>query len=582
MRVLGRRLTIGGLALIVAGALLSCSPSVNVGIVHPAPGERDVSLDVVIRLEVLPRPLGPGWETALRMEPEVRGAFSIIGSDLVFVPSETLAPDTTYTIILEHSRLKEGRISFDFTTREADDPCGSSPSQPVTPGDQEDVPPELNIGFRDGLVFLGPLKDEFFQTVEWFEDDSALLVRANRGDWVQFVKVAPSRARQDLLYATRDNRESYIYVSSLLAGDLGLLFITHSGDPERAGLWQVCMEGAFRLLVPQASYFSLCPERRRVLVEGPEGIVYLDLENERELVLESLPQYGFPYSLPGLAWQPGGRFISGEIWSEPSYVYVYDAVGRDWVLVERDTENHYHTPVWSPEGQALAYLSQPALEQYPANKSGLIPAASVHVRELQTGQVRSLALRARSEEDMGVLSAPLWSPDGTFLALAVGIAESQDWHQNIRNEIWGYRWREGRAGLFSITDNESGVGLKLPLGYSPSGRQLLFSVYKEGGMYQHPEFWIADLDNYEQFRLADTDFSGDELAWLPDGRLVGPSRINDGNMALLLFDPYSRQQKALPIEGEWIYSVGVSPQGSFIHAVVRTGEEELLAIIPVD
>lgn len=575
-----RSLAAAALALLMIG-LIACSSPVSVASVSPAPGAAEVPLDSPIRIKLSSAPSGAGWERAMAIQPDVRGAFITDEDELIFVPSELLSPATTYVVALEHPRLTEGRFSFSFTTVSQEEPdgvsCPDSPSQQEPP---EDLPADIPVKTGD-YVSIGPLVNEYFQTIEWSQDGQFMLVRVNRGDWVQFMQIAPRTGKQTLVHSVRDDGESYVYVSSLLGEDSGLVLLSHSDCPHRRGLWLVDLEGEAIPLVPEASYYHLSPNGTQLLVEGEEAVIYLDLAGQRRQVLESLPHYGFPYSLPGLAWQPGGRFIAGEIWLDPTQVYVYDMIGREWVTTIGEREHHYHTPVWSPGGGELAYLSQPAVEQYPNYQGALLPAAGVHVKDLQTGAVKSLALRARPEDSMGVLSSPLWSPDGRFLCLTVGVAESHDWHQDVRNEIWGYRWREGRGGLFSLTDDQSGVGLKLPLRFSPDGSTLLFAVYQEGGMYQHHDLWMVRLDTYDQKRVAEVDILADELAWLPDGRLVGAARLEGGlGMRLVMIHPGDKIE-GLPVIADWIYSLGVSPDGRYIHAVARTGDEEFLVIIPV-
>jgi len=102
-----------------------------------------------------------------------------------------------------------------------------------------------------------------------------------------------------------------------------------------------------------------------------------------------------------------------------------------------------HSPVWSPEGQHLAYLSPMA--------------SGIEVHDLVTGELVQFA------NEWGAV--PVWSPDGTQIAFT--------------------SWRYGDKDIFGL-DLESGeisAGDRSHGAYPMSGVAL--EIYRAGGLFQY-------------------------------------------------------------------------------------------------
>ncbi len=567
------------LALLLASG---CRSTLSVESVSPGPNSQDILLDAVITLEMSRRITGSLWDGILDIDPAVAGSVHRKDRTLTFVPRAPLRPETTYTVTFSHPDL-DSHYSWSFTT--GADAHSEEPDQPVDPAPGLEPPGDsipLDVRREGDILWFGPLVDQYFQTLEWLDDGRRLVARINRDDTVQFALIDAVTGDSQIIYQFVDHQHTYLYLSTALAGELGVVFIVHSEEEGKGGLWHLYLDGEVQMLLPDATYYYMAPDGKRLLAEGPEGIHYLDMVSGTVSFVYDLPQYGFPYSLPGLAWQPGGYAVAGEMWADPAYIYSYDLHQSQLTIAARDRTSHFHSPVWAPDGSALAYLSQPSAERYPAGEHGIpLPASRIYVSDLATGETRTLSLRAEVGDNLGILSAPMWSPDGTMLSLSVGVVENHGWDQRLRNELWGYRWAEGRAGYYRLTDELSGLGLKLPVGFSPDGSHILYAVYPEGSLYQAHDLWMVNIHSGVQSRVGGQSLLG-ELVWLPDGRLVGTMVTDDSQArALGLADP-GGELWATPISGEWIYSVGISPGGEFLSAIIRSRNAELLSLLPTN
>jgi Tol biopolymer transport system component len=125
--------------------------------------------------------------------------------------------------------------------------------------------------------------------------------------------------------------------------------------------------------------------------------------------------------LPGQAgnatWSPDGRSIAFDFWDEEhSRIYVMGADGSDLRLV-RSGKNATGpgVPAWSPDGTRIAYLVTP--------QAGTVFSAEIWVAPLDGGKYRRLY---RSDLWLETWGRPVWSPDGSHIAFAVGLSEDRE------------------------------------------------------------------------------------------------------------------------------------------------------------
>lgn len=198
------------------------------------------------------------------------------------------------------------------------------------------------------------------------------------------------------------------------------------------------------------------------------------------------------------------------------YTIGVDGRGRRRVT---PTMNGLAAPVWSPSGRWIAF---------------------------EQGESRSYVVRATGGKPIRIAprfetSSPIWSPDGSRLALVAQRAETQDlivaragsWKARrlVRNVISPPSWSPD-SRFIAFTRVTGGVravdvvtGREQPLirtrppaeqvAWSPDGRRLVFTYSSPAyGIY---EIYIADLETGRQRRLAQGMV---EPAWSPDGARI--------------------------------------------------------------
>ena len=159
------------------------------------------------------------------------------------------------------------------------------------------------------------------------------------------------------------------------------------------------------------------------------------------------------------------------------------------------------SPVWSPQGNELAYVSwrskQPGV--YVMSSEGKLGFLSTIGGELS--------------------SAPDWSPDGRKLVY------SSDFHGNT--ELYVLDRSNGRNTR--LTRNPA---IDTAPAFSPTGREIAFTSDRTGS----PQIYIMDAEGLNVRRVSWSGSYNESAAWSPDGdRLAHVSRI-DGRFSIVLLD----------------------------------------------
>lgn len=217
-----------------------------------------------------------------------------------------------------------------------------------------------------------------------------------------------------------------------------------------------------------------------------------------------------PDGLP--VWSPDGQYIaylSGSGMEQEIHV-----VGEDDNQLARFDQNldvWSEKPTWSPDGERFCFAAGDPLEP----DQGV----NLYVATLESEDVHTLTTLPGDELEVG------WSPDGTRLAF-----------------VWfpeGFKWLLSESAAIRITDMEgtsnvvvegfAGIG---DLTWSPDGTRLAFWAYSSADCaYDCTEVYVVDPSSNsiecltEQYEVAVIG----ETAWSPDGqRIAFTARVPEG------------------------------------------------------
>jgi len=173
-----------------------------------------------------------------------------------------------------------------------------------------------------------------------------------------------------------------------------IAYFAWPGDAgDKVGIW--IMDADFtnnRLLLPGGAYPSFNPGGDRLVVNGPEGTMYL--VNSDGGGLRALAKGEYP------DWSPvDNRIVHRDCVGGSCGLWVIDANATDPTARQRVTTGGSDgQPSWSPDGQRIAYISQEDgnFEIYVVNSDGTNP--------------------VRVTSDPASDGLPVWSPDGQWLA----------------------------------------------------------------------------------------------------------------------------------------------------------------------
>lgn len=232
---------------------------------------------------------------------------------------------------------------------------------------------------------------------------------------------------------------------------------------------------------------------------------------------------------------------------DPEYtLLVADADGENQQVVVRSPEP-LMSPVWSPDGRQLAYVSF-------ENRR-----PEVFVQDLATGERRSV-----SRHGHGVNGAPAWSRDGRRLALAIN---------------------EGARVNIHLLDLESGALRRITDGnaidtepvFTPDGRFLYFTSDR-GGV---PQVYRAAVDGGRAQRVTFEGNYNARPALSPDGRLLAVVHGDGGRFRIGLYDLETGAFRLLS-DGRFDESPSFAPNGRLVIYATEDRAIGVLATVSVD
>ena len=253
---------------------------------------------------------------------------------------------------------------------------------------------------------------------------------------------------------------------------------------------------------------------------------------------------------------PSGKIVFHSTRDGTFDVVVMNADGTNQTKLTSD-ENNDIDPVWSPNGQRIAF------NRFPADWSGcevyLMNADGTGITQLTHGG--------------GCEFGGIWSPNGKQIAFTAN--------------------RDGSNDIYVI--NADGTGEKrltygkyvgAVTGWSPNGKQIAFSSRYDvtgTGNWGDEEIYVMDADGTNFIALTNNyvDDEGDRASWSPDGKLFAfSSRRDGGDLDIFVMNAAdgSDVRQITGIGGDWVDDDDPtwSPNGKYLaFQSSRDGDEEV-------
>ncbi|NCX94431.1 MAG: Tol-Pal system beta propeller repeat protein TolB [Gammaproteobacteria bacterium] len=228
---------------------------------------------------------------------------------------------------------------------------------------------------------------------------------------------------------------------------------------------------------------------------------------------------------------------------------ISDSDGYRPQVLLKQVGNPIASPTWSPDGKDLAYVT------YVNNRM------AVYTIELATGRRTLIA------NFPGMNSAPAFSPDGKYLAMALSHGASSDMNLVLLDLA---------TNRLTAMTNE---GTNTSPNFSPDSRTLVFTSDRGGS----PQVYQMNLSTREVKRLTFEGVQNFDPHYLADGQNIVfmHQETGDGPINIALMNLQSGQQMTLT-QGNLDKSPSPAPNGQMVIYANYDGEHGILAETTID
>jgi TolB protein len=164
----------------------------------------------------------------------------------------------------------------------------------------------------------------------------------------------------------------------------------------------------------------------------------------------------------------------------------------------------------------------------------------------------------------GINGAPVWSPDGRYLALTLS--------HNGNPDIYVMELASRR--LRQVTRNSA---IDTEPAWMPDGRELIFTSARSGG----PQLYRTTLDGSNPQRLTFEGSYNAAPSVSPDGRSVAMVHLHQGQYQIAVLDLKSGLFRILT-DGQLDESPSFAPNGSMLLYATQQGNRGVLAAVSAD
>ncbi|MCP4474006.1 MAG: Tol-Pal system beta propeller repeat protein TolB [Gammaproteobacteria bacterium] len=208
------------------------------------------------------------------------------------------------------------------------------------------------------------------------------------------------------------------------------------------------------------------------------------------------------------------------------------------------------SPAWSADGKKIAYVS------FEDHKM------AIYISTLATGK-RQLIKRFT-----GINSAPAWSPDGHWLAVALSKAADQSDHPdiyllNLKNNHWQ-----------QLTHSDS---IDTEPAWSTDGHSLLFTSNREGSA----QIYVMNLTNKTVKRLTNNGDYNARAAFTPDGKSIVFLHRSTEGFTIAIKNLANGDLRLLTPAGT-LGSPSIAPNGQQVIYEIDNGDSETLATVSIN